>query len=407
MSEDLEALYRRHARGLILALARRAGEGDEARAEAAVHEAFVRAQTQWAEAAPENSIGWLRAVARNVLVDDARKRNLRRGLASDALPAVAPEPEAVLPGEWDEELLRMIFTVCDPALTLDGQVAFALRVLCGLEIQSLAALFGTSEATIRKRLSRARRTLAARLETPLREHSAERLDGVLRVLYAVFSEGHKARSGDLPLREDLVREAMRLAEVLRRGWLGPTRRIEALLALMKLTAARIPARRGVGGVLVPLDRQDRTLWDQSLIHEGLSHLAATAHGETVLPLQLEAAIAGCHAVSPSFGETDWDRLVALYHNLYAARRSVVVGTNLAMATGWRDGAEAGLAVLDSLDGRNHLPWHASRGELLGRAGDALGAEAAFRRAAALAGTAGDAAYFQRRADEFSRALPRP
>lgn len=395
----LDTLYRSDARRLTVALTRVAG-GRADRAEAAVHEAFVRAHLAWTKSVPDNPSGWLRTVARNVLVDTARRAQVRDAHRDHAQRApVVPAPEAVLSGEWDDELLRMIFAACDPRLTSDEQVAFALRVLCGVADRSLAQLFGVPEATIRKRLSRARQKLRA-TDAPRREHSAERLATVIRVLYAVFTEGHKARSGTDPLRADLVLEAIRLSTVLRRQWLSDPRPVDALLALMKLTAARIPARLGPDERLIPLRDQDRTRWNMELVQEGLEHLRNTATGDTIDPLQLEAVIAACHCLAPTFEATNWDRVIASYDALYALRPTVVVGTNRAVAIGWRDGAEAGLAALDQLDGEGHLPWHASRASLLDLAGDKSAAKRAYARAEALAQLPAERAYFGTRRDRL-------
>ena len=379
----------------MVSLVRFAGPGREDLAEAAVQDAFVNAQVRWAlDGQPASPVGWLRTVARNIIISQLRREG--RNVPYDVATPSTPEDDATLAGEWDDELLRIVVTVCDPRLTPDEQVAFALRVLCSLEIHSIAAIFATSEAVIRKRLSRARAKLVSDAQAPPAQQSQDRLEPVVRVLYALFTEGHKARSGDTALRADLVADAMQLAAVLRRQWPGDPRQADALLALMKLTAARIPARVGADGRLIPLAQQDRALWDQRLITEGLSHLAATAGGDTIEPLQLEAAIAACHAMAACYDDTDWHRVVDCYDRLYALKADLVVRVPRAMAVAALHGPAAGLKALGRAVAKSHLPYWAARGDLLERAGQLVEARSAYLRAAELAVLATDVAWFNAR-----------
>ncbi len=408
---DLDSLYREHAPALIARLVRVAG-GRVDWAENAVQEAFVQAATQFGHGRPTRPRAWLYRVARNRLVDLARHERVRLRV-HDELGSEDVEqapPVAGLATEWDDELLAMIVTACHPALTADEQVALALRILCGLPPSSIAGLFRAHPETIKKRLSSAKKKLReqGRMSTPGPSEVAGRLDTVLRVLYLVFTEGHKPRSGEDALRIDLCAEAIRLTEVVSRKTALNRPTVHAALALMKFGAARLPARLH-GETIVLLEHQDRRLWDPRLIDEGLVHLRNSARGDEVTSYHHEATIAACHCLAPDFASTDWDRIVAAYDALLQARPSVVVEVNRAVATGFRDGFAAGIRALRALPPQEvlgYLPYHAALGSLAERAPDPELAVSAYQVALNLSRSPADRKFFAERLHAVATWAPR-
>ncbi|MEM6989833.1 MAG: sigma-70 family RNA polymerase sigma factor [Myxococcota bacterium] len=403
MGRSLETLYRRHASTLIARLVRAAG-GRVDWAESAVQDAFVRATTHFADAVPDNPEAWLYRVARNRLTDLARHEqvHLRAQSELERDPVAVAPAEPALATEWDDELLQMIVATCDPRLTPDEQVALALRILCGLPRSSIALVFRAEDETIKKRLTSAKKKLreAASLDVPQPVAADARVDAAVRVLYLVFTEGHKPRSGAHTLRADLCAEAIRLAEVLLRKLPARTPTLHALLALMKLGAARLPARDKEGEVVL-LEHQDRSLWDDGLIDAGLRHLKASAEGDTVTPYHLEATIAACHCLAPDFASTDWGRIVSAYDALLAGHPSTVLAVNRAVAVGFHRGHGEGISALRSLPPEEvlgYLPYHAALGSLSERAGDLESATSSYRVAANLSHNDVDRAFFEGRLD---------
>ena len=395
----LDRLYREHAAQLIARLVRLSGRVDWA--ESAVQDAFVEATTAFEREMPDRPAGWLYRVARNRLTDRARREEVRLRLDAEQRDTelVDEGPRAALAGEWDDELMQMIIATCHPSLTSDEQVGLALTILCGLERASIAVLFRASDETIKKRLTTAKRKLrgVASLEAPGPALADDRLDAAMRVLYAVFTEGHKPRSGEHLLRADLCAEAIRLTEVLRRRMPGSRPTLEALLALMMLSAARLPARNSSEGGIVLLEHQDRSLWDRKLIDRGLVHLKNSATGEAKSPYHLEAAIAACHCLAPDFERTDWARIVGFYDELLAQRASAVFEVNRAVAVGFHAGFDRGLEELRTLPRSElvgYLPYHAAVGSLAERAGRPREAVDAYRVAANLSRSDADRAFFE-------------
>jgi predicted RNA polymerase sigma factor len=285
-----------------------------------------------------------------------------------------------------DDTMRMMFVCFHPQLSTEAQTALALRTLCGLSPAEIAAAFLTSEAAIAKRLVRARqliRDLALPFVLPEPADLPQRLDGVLGTLYLLFNEGYKASSGDQLVREDLCREAIRLTRVLLDHKDSATPRTHALLALMLLNAARLTARTDDAGNLLRLHEQNRGSWDAAMICEGMSHLAASAQGEQITALHIEAGIAACHSTAPSAEATDWPRIVSLYDQLLQIAPSPVAALNHAIAIGRANGADAGLAALSEIRGLDgyHL-LHAARGTFAAECGEKAAAANHFRQAIA-------------------------
>ena len=290
----------------------------------------------------------------------------------------------------DDDLLRLMFISCHPVLSTEARIALTLRLLGGLTTEEIARGFLAPEATIAKRITRAKQTLASKevpFEVPPPEQRAARLASVLEVLYLVFNEGYSAMAGDDWMRPALCTEALRLGRVLA-GLMPAEPEVHGLVALMEIQASRIPARLGPDGLPVPLPEQNRGRWDQLLIRRGFTALLrAQRLGGPPGPYVLQAAIAACHARARTAADTDWQQIAALYHALAALAPSPVVELNRAVAVAMADGPERALKIVDGLAagpelaGYHHLP--SVRGDLLARLGQYAEAAGEFRRAAAL------------------------
>jgi len=301
-----------------------------------------------------------------------------------------------------------VFTCCHPALDLDAQVALALRTLCGLSTAEVARALLLPEATAAKRLTRAKQKIA-RARIPYRVPAAhelpDRVAGVAACVYLLFNEGYAATAGDDPLRADLTEEAVRLGRLLV-SLMPDEPALLGLLALMLLHDSRRSTRVDAGGDLVLLRDQDRTGWDTALVREGVVLVGAGLRRtpDRPDPYVVQAAVAACHALAPTYDATDWAAVVSWYDVLLTVHDTLVVRLNRAVALGERDGPAAGLAAVDALAGLDTYPlWHASRGELLGRLGRRDGAAAALRTALALDANAATRRHLARRLAEVTSA----
>ena len=373
--EAVEAVWRIESARIVATLAR--STGDLALAEDLAQEALAQALVTWPrEGVPASPAAWLLTVGRRRAIDAFRRRaaldERYAGLARDQVEAVGSD---VLwdPDEIDDDVLSLVFISCHPVLSREAQVALALRVLGGLTSDEIARGFLVPTATVQARITRAKKTLAAAqvpFALPSAQERRERLPSVLSVIYLIFTEGSSASSGSSLIRVDLAREAIRQARVL--AQLMPDEaEAQGLLALLELTAARFPARTDAAGDPVLLEDQDRRLWDRSAIRRGRAALArAGAVGRGLGYYGVQAAIAECHAVAPSVGETDWDRIVLLYEALARLAPSPVVDLNRAVAVSMASGPAAALDIVDALGdvlrGSHLVP--SVRGELLTRLG---------------------------------------
>jgi RNA polymerase sigma-70 factor (ECF subfamily) len=305
-----------------------------------------------------------------------------------------------------DDQLRLIFTCCHPALALDARVALSLRSLCGLSTAEIARSLLVPEATMAKRLVRAKGKIAGAhipYRVPADHELPDRLPAVLGVVYLVFTEGHRATSGDELLRVDLCDEALRLARLLRE-LLPDEPEVGGLLALLLLTDARRATRVDEHGDLVLLADQDRACWDHAAIAEGAALVAEALRRSAGAPgpYQLQAAIAACHAQSPTYAATDWAQIVALYRLLEAQLDSPVVSLNRAVAVGERDGPGAGLRLVDAIAGLERFAlWHSARADLLRRLDRGAEAADAYRAALALEPPTTEARFLRRRLAEVS------
>lgn len=377
--------------------------GDWALAEDSAAEAFAAAAQRWAvDGVPRRPGAWLSTTARNAAIDRLR----RRAAEQRALHRVAGDPTTGLwadtepqpdPTGWawahsgaaeatGDDRLRLVFTCCHPALPLEGRVALTLRTLSGLEVAEVAAAFGVTESTMAKRLVRARQKIAhARIpyRVPSPSELPERLEGVLGVLYLVFTEGYAPTSG-AALRTDLSAEAIRLAGQVA-TLLPAESEAHALVALMLLHDSRRAARVAPDGGLVPLDDQDRTRWDAGQIERGLAALdeATRRAAGGAGPYLLQASIAACHATAPTPEATPWTRVVDLYDALVRIAPSPHAHLARAVAVGMADSLDAGLAALAGLDDEPRALRRAAEADLLRRYGRVAEAITAYREAADL------------------------
>jgi len=359
-------------------------------AEDAVQDAVVRALERWPrDGIPPEPRAWLTVTARRRAIDLIR-REVRRG-DKEVAAAALRELDAAEPPEGDvvrDDLLRLLFTCCHPALSVETQTALALRTLGGLSTDEIASSLLVTPSTMAKRLTRARRKIeVARIpyEPPSPEELPERLRGVLAVIYLMFNEGYHASAGDGPLRRRLTGEAIRLVTLLRE--LLPDRApVLGLAALLHLQDARRPARLDSDGEPVRLAEQDRSRWDRQAITRGMTLLGLALRGTPMRPdpYVVQAAIAACHDLAPTWEATNWEAIVSWYDVLLTVHDTPVVRLGRAVAVGELRGPETGLAELEPIEGlEHHLPFVAARAELLARCGRLAEARAAYRAALGL------------------------
>ncbi len=404
----VDEVYRSESRRVLATLIRLLGDFDLA--EDALQDAFAAAVEQWpAGGVPTNPRAWLVSTGRFRAIDRLR----RRGRFDAALVEIADrlyeasEDAAGWEGEeFKDDRLRLIFTCCHPALPADAQIALTLREVCGLTTEEIARAYLTSPSTLAQRIVRAKRKIRdARIpyEVPAHRDLPERLDTVLHVVYLVFNEGYSASAGTAVTRSDLSEEAVYLGRLLVE--LLPEPEVMGLLALMLLHESRRTARSTENGDLILLNEQDRSLWNSELIAEGTALVEQAMRTGPIGPYSLQAAIAAVHADSPAPDATDWNQIVGLYDVLLQVNPSPVIALNRAVAVAMRDGAAAGLYLIDEILARGELSdyylAHSARADLCRRLGRSAEARASYQQALELTRQEPERRFLKRRIEELS------
>jgi RNA polymerase sigma factor (sigma-70 family) len=388
--EPSDHLFRHESGRMVAALTRIFGLHNLELAEDVVQDAFCRALEVWKlRGIPENPSAWLMKTAKNRALDVLRRERTAR--------TFAPEYGRLLETEWTlanavqevfdttdvrDDQLRMIFSCCHRNLPEAAQVMLVLALVGGFGVREIAAAFVSSHAAIEKRLTRAKHTLkesSVLFDIADATDFANRLPAVQRALYLIFSEGYHGASAKAVVRVDLCHEAIRLTSLLAKHPLAATPSTHALLALMYLDAARLPARLDASGNLTALFDQDRSRWDRAMIEQGIEWLERSATGPQMSRYHVEAAIAAVHAQAPNIDQTNWAAIVSLYDKLMTIAPSPIVALNHAIALAQRDGPQQGLEAIEAIAGRERLDeypfYHAARGELeLRRGHDSIARE---------------------------------
>jgi RNA polymerase sigma-70 factor, ECF subfamily len=392
---------------IVASLIRMTGDWDLA--EECTQDAFTTALARWpADGIPDRPGAWLTTTARNRALDKLRRsKNEAVKLKEAAMLAEPAQPADIGDSGVTDDRLRLIFTCCHPALSLEARVALTLRTLAGLTTPEIARAFLVPEPTMAKRLVRAKnkiRDAGIPYRVPPAHLLPDRMTGVLAVLYLLFNEGYAATAGPGLVRGDLCTEAIRLARVLT-SLMPAEPEASGLLALMLLTDARRAARLDADGEVVTLDQQDRSRWDKAEIEEGLGLLDAALRHRQLGQYQLQAAIAACHASAADQADTDWAEIALLYGQLRRLIPSAVIELNWAVAVAMSDGPAAGLAIVNGLDADGQLAdYHllaATRADFLRRLGRLEEAAESYRQALQQVATEPERRFLERRLAEVT------
>jgi RNA polymerase sigma factor (sigma-70 family) len=365
ISRLTEHLFRLEAGKLVSVLTGVFGIDHLQLAEDVVQEALVRAFRTWPYyGIPKNPAAWITQTAKNLAYDLLRREKLFREKQTEIAVSVeqwsgdsVTDESPLFDTEIKDDRLRLIFACCHPLIPQEAQTALALKTLCGFSAAEIAKAFLTTEAAIAKRLTRTRqkiRELRIPFEIPSGEEFSVRLNGVLQTLYLLFNEGYKASSGENLVREDLCHEGIRLATLLAEHPLANQPRTHALVALMLLNAARLPARVDTEGNILRLKEQERSKWSRPMIERGIIHLGQAATGDELSEYHIQAGIAACHCMAEDYQSTDWSRILSLYDQWSKMNNSPVVALNRAVAVANVNGPGAGIEAVEAIQNRGEL-----------------------------------------------------
>ena len=419
VSDIVEHLFRHEAGKMVAILTGIFGLDHLTLAEDVVQEALARALQTWPfYGVPDNPSAWIMRTSRNLALDVVRREKVFRNKEPEIIRLMegespAPDAAVFLEQEIADDRLRLMFVCCHPAIPPEAQVSLALKTLGGFSVTEISRAFLTSEAAIAKRLTRARQKIReARIpfEIPAGEELGRRLESVLQSLYLLFNEGYKASSGDKLVREDVCSEAIRLTSLLAEHPAGNQPRTHALLALMLLNAARIPARQDDEGNLLRLHEQDRTRWHQPMIGRGIFHMTKSAVGDEISEYHLQAGIAACHCAAKDYASTDWRQILSLYDRLMAFDDSPIVALNRTVAVAEVEGPQAAIEAVRAIKNLQTLEsyylLHAVLGEFELRLNRPQAAAAHFKKSLELAEIKTEQAFLSKRLRTCGESAPK-
>jgi RNA polymerase sigma factor (sigma-70 family) len=419
VSHVVEHLFRHEGAKMVATLTGIFGVEHLNLAEDVVQEALARALQTWPfYGVPENPAAWIMRASRNLALDVVRRQKVFRDKEAEIVrrmdrPEAPPDETVILDQEIADDRLRMMFVCCHPVVPAEAQVALALNTLCGFGVTEISRAFLTTDAAIAKRLTRAKqkiRDAKVPFEIPAGEELARRLDAVLTSLYLLFNEGYKASSGEKLVRKEVCQEAIRLTGLLVAHPAGNRPAAYALMALMLLNAARIPARVDDEGNLLRLQEQDRSKWDQRMIARGMFHFAQSAAGDELTEYHLQAGIAACHCAAKDYDSTDWAQILSMYDRLMELDNSPVVALNRAIVVANIHGPQAGLDAVNAIDKLDKLEsyylLYAALGEFEERLNHLPAAAGHFRKALELAELKSEKAFLSRRLQACEAAVAR-
>jgi len=406
----VDHLFRHSAGQMVATLTRVFGGAHLALAEEVVQDALISALQQWSlHGIPENPRAWLFQVARNRALDSLRRDINLRGKEGEIVKAFRErgvDDEPHFAHELRDDQLRLMLMCCHPAIARESRIALTLKTVGGFSVDEIARAFLTKKEAIAQRIVRAKRLIRDQsipIAMPSRVELPERLETLLDVVYLMFNEGYTAHAGEELIRADLCAEAIRLARHLAEHPSTASPEVDALLALLLLQSARTPARVDAHGELVPLEEQDRALWDSAMLAEGMRTFGRSAHGPRLTAYHIEAAIAAIHAAAPTFAETDWALMVEHYDHLLALKPSPVVALNRAVALAMSDGVASGIAAIDAIAShpllRDYPPLYIALGQLWLRSDDRAQAATHFNRALELPGSMAEKRFVLRQLEK--------
>jgi RNA polymerase sigma factor (sigma-70 family) len=417
VSHVVEHLFRHEAGKMVAILTGIFGFEHLTLAEDVVQEALVRAMQTWPYyGVPENPSAWIMRTSRNLALDVVRRQKVFREKEPEIIRLVEGDgstPDEIIFPEQEiaDDRLRMMFVCCHPSIPPEAQIALALKTLGGFSVTEISRAFITTEAAIAKRLTRAKQKIREAkipFEIPAGEELAQRLDGVLQSLYLLFNEGYKASIGKKLIREDVCLEAIRLTGLLAEHPAGNQPKTHALLALMLLSTARIPARMDDEGNLLRLQEQNRKAWDQPMIARGMYHFTQSAAGNALTEYHLQAGIAVCHCAAKDYASTDWRQILALYDRLVEFDDSPVVALNRTVALAEVEGPQAGINAVQAIKGlkslKSYYLLHAVMGEFESRLNRPEAAAAHFQKSLELAAIQSEQAFLSKRLQDQQNGL---